>query len=129
MLTAECLDNVFARHNRHAEATRRAVRAWGLDVLCLDAREYSSSVTAVLMPQGHDADAFRKATLERYSLSLGNGIGKVQGKVLRIGHLGDFNDLMLAATLSGVEIGLRAAGVPLGGSGVAAGLAYLGGNG
>ena len=129
MLTEEGLDKVFARHDRHAEATRRAVRAWGLDVLCLDAREYSSSVTAVLLPQGHDADAFRKATLERYNLSLGNGLGKVQGKVFRIGHLGDFNDLMLAATLSGVEMGLRAAGVPLSGSGVAAGLAYLGGNG
>lgn len=128
MLLEEGLDNVFARHDRHAEATRRAVRAWGLEVLCQEPREYSSSLTAVLMPPGHDADAFRKTTLERYNLSLGNGLGKLQGKVFRIGHLGDFNDLMLAGTLCGVEMGLQAAGVPLKGSGVAAALAYLGGN-
>jgi alanine-glyoxylate transaminase/serine-glyoxylate transaminase/serine-pyruvate transaminase len=128
MLLEEGLDNVFARHDRHAEATRRAVRSWGLEVLCLDGREYSSSLTAVLMPAGHDADAFRKVTLERYNLSLGNGLGKLQGKVFRIGHLGDFNDLMLAGTLAGVEMGLQAAGVPIKGSGVAAALAYLGGN-
>ncbi|MFI5021117.1 MAG: pyridoxal-phosphate-dependent aminotransferase family protein [Alphaproteobacteria bacterium] len=128
MLLEEGLDNVFARHDRHAEATRRAVRTWGLEVLCLDAREYSSSLTAVLMPPGHDADAFRKATLERFNLSLGNGLGKLQGKVFRIGHLGDFNDLMLAGALAGVEMGLLAAGVPVKASGVAAALAYLGGN-
>ena len=128
MLLEEGLDNVFARHDRHAEAARRAVRAWGLEVLCLDSREYSSSLTAVLLPAGHDADAFRKVTLERYNLSLGNGLGKLQGKVFRIGHLGDFNDLMLAGTLCGVELGLQAAGIPIKGSGVAAALAYLGGN-
>jgi len=128
MLLEEGLDNVFARHDRHAEATRRAVRTWGLEVLCLDAREYSSSLTAVLMPPGHDADAFRKTTLERFNLSLGNGLGKLQGKVFRIGHLGDFNDLMLAGTLAGVEMGLLAAGVEVKASGVAAALAYLGGN-
>ncbi len=128
MLLEEGLDNVFARHDRHAEATRRAVRTWGLEVLCLDAREYSSSLTAVLMPPGHDADAFRKTTLERFNLSLGNGLGKLQCKVFRIGHLGDFNDLMLAGTLAGVEMGLLAAGVEVKASGVAAALAYLGGN-
>jgi alanine-glyoxylate transaminase / serine-glyoxylate transaminase / serine-pyruvate transaminase len=128
MLLEEGLDNVFARHDRHAEATRRAVRAWGLEVLCLDAREYSSSLTAVLVPPGHDADAFRKTTLERFNLSLGNGLGKLQGKVFRIGHLGDFNDLMLAGTLAGVEMGLLAAGVEVKASGVATALAYLGGN-
>ena len=128
MLLEEGLDNVFARHDRHAEATRRAVRSWGLEVLCLDAREYSSSLTAVLMPSGHDADAFRKTTLERFNLSLGNGLGKLQGKVFRIGHLGDFNDLMLAGTLAGVEMGLLAAGVAVKASGVATALAYLGGN-
>ena len=128
MLLEEGLDNVFARHDRHAEATRRAVRTWGLEVLCLDAREYSSSLTAVLVPPGHDADAFRKTTLERFNLSLGNGLGKLQGKVFRIGHLGDFNDLMLAGTLAGVEMGLLAAGVEVKASGVATALAYLGGN-
>jgi alanine-glyoxylate transaminase/serine-glyoxylate transaminase/serine-pyruvate transaminase len=128
MLLEEGLENVFARHDRHAEATRRAVRAWGLEILCLEPREYSSSLTAVLMPPGHDADAFRKTTLERFNLSLGNGLGKLQGKVFRIGHLGDFSDLMLAGTLSGVEMGLQAAGVPVKASGVAAALAYLGGN-
>jgi alanine-glyoxylate transaminase/serine-glyoxylate transaminase/serine-pyruvate transaminase len=128
MLREEGLENVFARHDRHAEATRRAVRAWGLEVLCADPREYSSSLTGVLMPPGHDADAFRKLTLERYDLSLGSGLGKLHGKVFRIGHLGDFNDLMLAGTLCGVEMGLGAAGVPLKASGVAAALAYLGGN-
>jgi len=128
MLEEEGLENVFARHDRHAEATRRAVRAWGLEILCLEPKEYSSSLTAVLLPAGHDADAFRKVTLERYNLSLGNGLGKLQGKVFRIGHLGDFNDLMLAGTLAGVEMGLAAAGVPTTGSGIAAALDYLGGN-
>jgi len=104
------------------------VRAWGLEILCLDPREYSSSLTAILLPAGHDADAFRKVTLERYDLSLGSGLGKLQGKVFRIGHLGDFNDLMLAGTLCGVEMGLQAAGVPIKGSGVTAAIGYLGGN-
>jgi alanine-glyoxylate transaminase/serine-glyoxylate transaminase/serine-pyruvate transaminase len=95
-----------------AEATRRAVQGWGLEILCADPAEYSNSLTAVLMPEGHDADAFRKTVLERFDMSLGNGLGKVQGKVFRIGHLGDFNELMLTATLSGVQMGLQLAAVP-----------------
>ena len=112
MLHEEGLENVFARHRRHAAATRAAVAAWGLEVLALDPREYSSSLTAVVMPEGHDADHFRTLTLEEYDLSLGTGLGKLKGKIFRIGHLGDFNDLMLMGTLAGVEMGLRAAGVP-----------------
>jgi alanine-glyoxylate transaminase/serine-glyoxylate transaminase/serine-pyruvate transaminase len=106
------------------------VRAWGLEVLCQDEREYSSVLTAVLLPDGHDADAFRKTVLEHFDMSLGNGLGKVAGKVFRIGHLGDFNDLMLAGTLCGVEMGLGLAGVPHEKNGVAAALDYLahGGN-
>jgi alanine-glyoxylate transaminase / serine-glyoxylate transaminase / serine-pyruvate transaminase len=125
MLREEGLDNVFARHDRHAEATRRAVRAWGLEVLCLNPEEYSSSVTAVLLPSGHNADDLRKVILDRFNMSLGNGLGKLQGKVFRIGHLGDFNDLMLAGTLSGVEMGLALAEIPHKKAGVAAGLDYL----
>lgn len=127
MLLEEGLDEVFARHARHGEAARRAVRAWGLEVLCVNPAEYSGSLTAVLMPAGHDADAFRKVTLERYNMSLGNGLGKVQGKVFRIGHLGDFNDLMLAGTLAGVEMGLAAAGVPHNRGGVQVAMDYLSG--
>jgi alanine-glyoxylate transaminase/serine-glyoxylate transaminase/serine-pyruvate transaminase len=125
MLREEGLDNVFARHDRHAEATRRAVRAWGLEVLCVNPKEYSSSLTAVLLPAGHDADELRKIILEHFNMSLGNGLGKLQRKVFRIGHLGDFNDLMLAGTLSGVEMGLALAGVPHSDGGVAAALDYL----
>ncbi len=125
MLQEEGLDNVFARHARHGEATRRAVRAWGLDVLCSDPRHYSGSLTAVLMPEGHSADAFRKTVLEQFDMSLGNGLSKVADRVFRIGHLGDFNDLMLAATLSGVEMGLEIAGVPYRRGGVLAALDYL----
>jgi alanine-glyoxylate transaminase/serine-glyoxylate transaminase/serine-pyruvate transaminase len=125
MLREEGLDNVFARHDRHAEATRRAVRAWGLEVLCLNPEEYSSSVTAVLLPSGHNADDLRKVILDHFNMSLGNGLGKLQGKVFRIGHLGDFNDLMLAGTLSGVEMGLALAEIPHKKAGVAAGLDYL----
>ena len=125
MLQEEGLANVFARHNRHGAATRAAVEAWGLENLALDPREYSSSVTAVLMPQGHDADAFRNTTLEKYNMSLGAGLGKVKGKIFRIGHLGDFNDLMLMGTLSGVEMGLRAAGVPHKSGGVVAAMDLL----
>ncbi|MGH6619742.1 MAG: pyridoxal-phosphate-dependent aminotransferase family protein [Alphaproteobacteria bacterium] len=130
MLSEEGLDNVFARHARFAEATRRAVRAWGLEVLCQDEREYSGSLTAVLMPEGHNADAFRKVVLENFDMSLGNGLGKVAGKVFRIGHLGDFNELMLAGSLCGVEMGLGLAGVPHKKNGVSAALDYLahGGN-
>jgi alanine-glyoxylate transaminase/serine-glyoxylate transaminase/serine-pyruvate transaminase len=125
MLQEQGLDQVFARHARHAEATRRAVRAWGLEPLCLDPREYSSSLTAVLVPEGLDADALRAAILEHYDLSLGNGLGKLAGRVFRIGHLGDFNDLMLAGTLSGIELGLKDLGFELATSGVAAALDHL----
>jgi len=112
MLLEEGLPNVFERHARHAEATRAAVHAWGLEVLCEDPREYSNTTTAVLMPDGHDADRFRQVVLDRYDMSLGTGLGKLAGRVFRIGHLGSFNDLMLAGTLSGVEMGLAAASVP-----------------
>ena len=125
MLHEEGLDNVFARHQRHAEATRRAVQAWGLEVLCLNPRHYSGSLTAVLMPEGHDADRFRKVVLESFNMSLGNGLSKLAGRVFRIGHLGDFNDLMLAGTLSGVEMGLERAGVPYRRGGVQAALDFL----
>src|ERR687885_2663153 len=112
MLHEEGLDMVFARHDRHAEATRRAVRAWGRDILCRDPKYCSSSLTAVLMPEGHDADEFRRIVLEAFNMSLGNGLSKLAGKVFRIGHLGDFSDLMLIGTLAGVEMGLGLAGVP-----------------
>ena len=125
MLFDEGLDNVFARHHRHAEAARRAVRAWGLEMLCLDPDEYSPSLTAVLMPKGHDADVLRKVILERFDMSLGTGLGKLKGKLFRIGHLGDFNDLMLAGTLCGVEMGLSVAGIPFSKGGVAAALDFL----
>jgi len=125
MLEEEGLERVFARHDRHAEATRRAVRAWGLEVLCADPREYSSSLTAVLVPEDRDADDLRRVILERFDLSLGNGLGKLAGRVFRIGHLGDFNDLMLAGTLCGVEMGLESADWPVRASGVAEALAWL----
>jgi alanine-glyoxylate transaminase/serine-glyoxylate transaminase/serine-pyruvate transaminase len=125
MLTEEGLDNVFARHDRHAEATRRAVRAWELEILCADPAEYSSTLTAILMPAGHDADAFRKATLAAFDLSLGAGLSKLAGKVFRIGHLGSFNDLMLMGTLCGVEMGLSLAGVPHRTGGAQAAMDYL----
>ncbi|NNG47452.1 MAG: aminotransferase class V-fold PLP-dependent enzyme, partial [Deltaproteobacteria bacterium] len=125
MLEEEGLQNVFARHDRLAEATRRAVRAWGLEILCADPEEYGSSLTAVLMPEGHDADDLRGVILENFNMSLGTGLGKVKGKVFRIGHLGDFNDLMLAGTLSGVEMGLALAGIPYSKGGVAEALDYL----
>jgi alanine-glyoxylate transaminase/serine-glyoxylate transaminase/serine-pyruvate transaminase len=125
MLRDEGLPEVFARHARHGEATRRAVAAWGLELLCVVPQEYSNSLTAVLMPAGHDADAFRAVVLENFDMSLGNGLGKVAGKVFRIGHLGGFNDLMLAGTLSGIEMGLDLAGVPHAKGGVQAALDYL----
>ena len=127
MLQEEGLEAVFVRHARLAEATRRAVRAWGLEILCQDAREVSASLTAVVMPEGHDADGFRKVVLERYNMSLGNGLGRVAGKVFRIGHLGDFNELSLAGTLAGIEMGLEAAGVPHSKGGVQAAIDYLAG--
>jgi len=125
LLEEEGLDNVFARHRRHGEATRLAVRAWGLEILCLDPEEYSDALTAILVPEGHDADHLRKVILERYNMSLGTGLAKVQGRVFRIGHLGDFNDLMLAGTLSGVEMGLAAAKIPFNKGGINAALDYL----
>jgi alanine-glyoxylate transaminase/serine-glyoxylate transaminase/serine-pyruvate transaminase len=112
MLLEEGLQTVFARHRRHGQAARAAVRRWGLELLPVDPREYSNSLTAVIMPQGHDADRFRNIALEKYDISLGAGLGKVKGTVFRIGHLGDFNDLMLIGSLAGVEMGMRAAGVP-----------------
>ncbi len=127
MLLGEGLPNVFARHDRHAEATRRAVRAWGLEILCRNPAEYSSSLTAIMLPEGQDADAFRRETLARYDLSLGTGLGRLAGKVFRIGHLGFFNDLTLCGTLCGVEMGLAASRVPYRSGGVAAALAFLGG--
>jgi alanine-glyoxylate transaminase/serine-glyoxylate transaminase/serine-pyruvate transaminase len=125
MLQEEGLARVFARHDRHAEATRRAVRAWGLEILCVNPAEYSSSLTAVVMPQGHDADRLRELILERFDLSLGTGLSKLKGTVFRIGHLGDFNDLMLLGTLAGVEMGLACAGVPHRPGGVRAAMDYL----
>jgi alanine-glyoxylate transaminase/serine-glyoxylate transaminase/serine-pyruvate transaminase len=127
LLLEEGLDRVFARHARHAEATRRAVRAWDLELQCQDEREYSASLTAVRMPEGHNADGLRKVILERLNMSLGNGLGKVAGKVFRIGHLGDYNDLMLMATLCGVEMGLNLAGVPHRSGGAQAAMDYLSG--
>jgi alanine-glyoxylate transaminase/serine-glyoxylate transaminase/serine-pyruvate transaminase len=111
-LFEEGLDAVFARHARHGEATRAAVRAWQLEILCANPDEYSNSLTAVMMPDGHDADAFRRVVLERFDMSLGTGLSKLAGRVFRIGHLGDFNDLTLMGTLAGVEMGLALAGVP-----------------
>ena len=125
MLEEEGLENVFARHQRHAEATRRAVRAWGLEVLATNPAEYSASLTAALLPAGHDADRVRKLVLETFDMSLGTGLGKLAGKVFRIGHLGDFNDLALIGTLAGVEMGLALAGVPVKQEGVAAAMRYL----
>jgi alanine-glyoxylate transaminase/serine-glyoxylate transaminase/serine-pyruvate transaminase len=125
MLKEEGLHQVFARHARHAEATRRAVRAWGLEILCANAEEYSNILTAVMMPAGHDADALRKTILEAYDMSLGTGLGRLAGKVFRIGHLGDFNDLMLMGTLAGVEMGLALARIPHQQGGVAAAMAHL----
>ena len=125
MLFEEGLEEVFGRHQRLAEATRRAVLGWGLEILCRNPEEYSNSLTAVLLPEGHDADAFRRLVLDRFNLSLGNGLGKLKGKVFRIGHLGDFNELMLAGTLCGVEMGLDLASVPFSKGGVDAALEFL----
>ena len=126
LLDEEGLEAVFRRHDRHAEATRRAVNAWGLEVLCADPREYSSSLTAVMVPDGFDADRVREIILDGFDMSLGTGLGKLRGKIFRIGHLGHFNDLMLCGTLCGVEMGLHRAGIPHRGGGVAAALEFLG---
>jgi alanine-glyoxylate transaminase/serine-glyoxylate transaminase/serine-pyruvate transaminase len=125
MIQEEGLANVFRRHDRHAEAARAAVKAWGLEVVCEDPREYSSSMTAFFMPEGHDSDLLRAAILEHFDMSLGTGLSRLAGKVVRIGHLGSFNDLMLAGTLSGIEMGLRMAGVPYRPGGVMAALDSL----
>ncbi|SDD17883.1 pyridoxal-phosphate-dependent aminotransferase family protein [Paraburkholderia lycopersici] len=125
MLQDEGLDNVFARHRRLGEACRRAVRAWGLEIQCADPAVYSPVLTGVMMPEGVDADAVRKIIYERFDLSLGTGLGKVKGRMFRIGHLGDCNDLTLLAALAGCEMGLRIAGVPLKDSGLPAAMAYL----
>jgi alanine-glyoxylate transaminase/serine-glyoxylate transaminase/serine-pyruvate transaminase len=126
MLLEEGLPAVFHRHARHAEATRRAVAGWGLEVLCADAREYSNSLTAVLVPHGFDADRLREIILEAFDMSLGTGLGKLRGKIFRIGHLGYFNDLMLCGTLSGVDMGLHRAGIPHHIGGITAALEFLG---
>ena len=125
MLEEEGLDNVFKRHDRHAEATRRAVQTWGLEILCQNETEHSSVLTAVLMPEGHSEVAFRKVVLENFNMSLGSGLGKIADKVFRIGHLGDFNDLTLMGTLAGVEMGLALAKVPHHKGGVAAAMESL----
>jgi alanine-glyoxylate transaminase/serine-glyoxylate transaminase/serine-pyruvate transaminase len=125
LLLDQGLEAVFARHARHAEATRRAVTAWGLELLCQVPDEYSAALTAVLLPDGHDEREFRALVLDKCNLSLGAGLGKIAGRVFRIGHLGDFNDLMLMGTLSGVEMGLRLAGVPFEPGGTQAALDHL----
>jgi alanine-glyoxylate transaminase/serine-glyoxylate transaminase/serine-pyruvate transaminase len=125
LVEEEGLETVFKRHDRHAEATRSAVRTWGLEILCANPAEYSSALTAVLMPDGYDEAQFRQVVLERFDMSLGSGLGKVAGKVFRIGHLGDFNDLTLMGTLCGVEMGLAIAGIPHRQGGVEAAMDYL----
>jgi alanine-glyoxylate transaminase/serine-glyoxylate transaminase/serine-pyruvate transaminase len=125
MLDEQGLDEVFTRHDRHAEATRYAVRAWGLELLCRDPAEYSSSITAVMMPPGHDSARLLEVILDRYDMSLGVGLGKLAGKVFRIGHLGDLNDLSVLGTLAGVEMGLALAGVPHNVGGVESAMGYL----
>ena len=125
MLEEEGLEQVFARHRRLAEATRAAVAAWGLDIACQREDEYSPVLTAVMMPAAHDADRFRSVVLERFNMSLGAGLGRFKGRAFRIGHLGDFNDLMLMGTLCGVEMGLSTAGVPFTPGGPAAAMTSL----
>ena len=125
MLLEEGLENVFARHKRHADATRLAVEAWGLEILAKNPVERSNSITAIMIPEGHDADNLRKIIYDNYDMSLGTGLNKVKGKVFRIGHLGDFNDLMLAGTLSGVEMGLKKSGIPFKPGGILAALNFL----
>jgi len=126
MMKDEGLDNIVARHERFGRATRAAVKAWGLDIVAVNPNEYSGVLTAVMMPEGRDADHFRQIVLERFDMSLGTGLGKMKGKIFRIGHLGHFNDLMLCGTLCGVEMGLHRAGIPHRAGGVAAALEFLG---
>ena len=125
ILLEEGLENVFKRHNKLAEASRRAVRAWGLEILCRNKEEYSSSLTAALVPEGYDADDLRKIILDNYDMSLGTGLTKLKGKIFRIGHLGDFNELMLAGTLAGIEMGLKKSKIPFKPGGIMAALDYL----
>jgi alanine-glyoxylate transaminase / serine-glyoxylate transaminase / serine-pyruvate transaminase len=125
LLAEEGLSNVFDRHQRHAAAARAAVRGWGLEVLCLDEREHSPVLTAVLMPAEHDADKIRALVLDRFNMSLGTGLGKLAGRIFRIGHLGHFNDVSLAGSLAGVQMGLELAGVPIDPGGVTAALRVL----
>ena len=125
LLRQEGLSRVFNRHKRFADATRSAVKAWGLELLCLNEAEYSNSLTAVLIGDDHDADVFRQTVLDRFDMSLGTGLGHLSGQVFRIGHLGDLNDLALAGTLCGIEMGLRHNGVKLNSSGIAPALAKL----
>ena len=128
LLREEGLENVFARHIRHGEATRRAVRTWGMEILCLDPEEYSPVLTTVVMPDWKGADAYRAAVLEKFNMSLGSGLGILKDRVFRIGHLGDFNDLMLIGTLGGVEMGFALTGVPYRQGGVMAAMDYLAAN-
>ncbi len=121
------LDNIFARHDRHAEATRRAVAAWGLELVCADPREYSSSLTAIFVPEGYSANALRAQILDQFDLSLGTGLGRWADRVFRIGHLGDLNDLTLLGAISGVEMGLKVAGIPHSAGGTQAAMDYLAG--
>jgi len=125
MLLEEGLENVFARHKRHAQATRIAVQAWGLEVLCQEPLDFSNTLTAVLLPDGHNADAFRSTVLKNFNMSLGNGLSHLAGKVFRIGHLGDFNDLMMIGTLGGVEMGLALCDVPHQSGGTDAAMQFL----
>jgi alanine-glyoxylate transaminase/serine-glyoxylate transaminase/serine-pyruvate transaminase len=125
MLHEEGLDNVFARHDRLAEATRRAVRAWGLEILCREPRQYSSTITAVMLPEGHNADRFREIALENFDISYGMGLGKIAGKVFRIGHLGDTNDGTIIGALAATEMSLALAGIPHKKGGVQAAMDYL----
>ena len=128
MLNDEGLESVFARHARHGAATRLAVKNWGLEVVCDDPDAYSASLTAVMTPAGHSADGLRNVILDAFDMSLGTGLGRLADNVFRIGHLGNFNDLMLAGTLSGIEMGLAIAAIPHQSGGVQAALAYLAGN-
>jgi alanine-glyoxylate transaminase/serine-glyoxylate transaminase/serine-pyruvate transaminase len=125
MLMEEGLENIFKRHARHAEATRIAVKAWGLEILAKNPEEYSNTITAILLPEGYDSDSLRKVILDDYNMSLGMGLNKIKGKVFRIGHLGDFNDLMLAGTLAGVEMGLKKSKIPFKSGGLMAAIDYL----
>jgi alanine-glyoxylate transaminase / serine-glyoxylate transaminase / serine-pyruvate transaminase len=125
MLHEEGLENVFARHDRLAEATRRAVRAWGLEILCRDAKYYSPTITAVVLPEGHDADKLRNLALDHFDISYGMSFGKYLGRYFRIGHLGDTNDLTILGALAGTEMALTLAGVPIKKGGVQAAMDYI----